>query len=387
MMKIALITNYWKNSDGGGIKTYLMNLVDALQNKGADVSVLFREGDDPEHFCGGKNKITFSFACYRQLQQIRPEVIHSQGTWYCLLPGVLYKKLHGCTLVHTFHTEPDTKLPLPAKVFFQSLLNACDCVTFVSKKLQERVGEVDGLSFSKTAITYAGVRPSEVSEGEVKRFHEQYGISESAVVLLANGMTAHPYKAEGLKLQIRAVRILRETYPNILLIATREGKYSEEVKAFAREVGVEEQVVFTGDVENPFVPLKMCDLYIDIPRLVKGVYEGGVSMALLEAMVMGKPIVATSIGGIPEAITDGENGLLVAPEVEQVALKIDLLLRDREYAEELGRCAKKTVEERFTWEQAAERFLQCYLNYEDVDEAQRSTGTSSLEPVRQREFR
>ncbi len=74
-------------------------------------------------------------------------------------------------------------------------------------------------------------------------------------------MTALPYKAKGLKLLIQAVRILRETYPNIVLIATREGKYSEEVRAFTREVGVEEQVIFTGDVENPFVPLKMCDLY------------------------------------------------------------------------------------------------------------------------------
>ena len=85
-------------------------------------------------------------------------MIHSQGTWYCLLPGVLYKKLHGCTLVHTFYTEPVRKLPLPGMIFFQSLLNACDCVTFVSKRLQERVVEVDGLSFTQTAITYAGVR-------------------------------------------------------------------------------------------------------------------------------------------------------------------------------------------------------------------------------------
>ena len=355
MMKTALITNYWKNSDGGGIKTYLVNLVDALQNKGADVSVIFREGDDPEHFCGGKDKVGFSFACYRQLRKIRPEVIYSQGTWYCLLPGVIYKKLHGCTLVHTFHTEPDRALPLPARVFFQTLLNACDCVTFVSKKLQERICEVDGLSFARTAITYAGVRAREVTEGEVKRFREQYEIRKDAVVLLAQAMTAHPLKAEGLKLLIRAVRALRETYPDIVLIATREGKYSDEVKAFAREMGVEEQVVFTGDVENPFVPLEMCDLYTHIT-----LGEGGVSMALLEAMAIGKPIVATSVGGIPEAITDGRNGLLVAPEAEQVAEKIDLLLRNREYAAKLGRCAKKTVEERFTWEQAAERFLQCH---------------------------
>ena len=76
-MKTALITHYWKNSGPGGIKTYTVNLVDAMQDKGADVSVLFRHGDDPEHFCGGKNKVAFSFACYRRLQKICPEVIYS----------------------------------------------------------------------------------------------------------------------------------------------------------------------------------------------------------------------------------------------------------------------------------------------------------------------
>jgi len=353
-MKIALITNYWKNSDGGGIKTYLVNLVDALQSRGADVSVLFRQGEDPEHFCGGKNKIAFSFACYRQLQSVRPEVIHTHGTWYCLLPGVIYKRLHGCKLIHTFHTEPIIKLSLQARFFFQTLLNACDCVTFVSKKLQKRVVEVDGLSFPKTAITYAGVTAGEVSKGEVEHFREQYGIGEDAIILLAQAMTAHPLKAGGLKLLIRAVRILRETHPNIVLIATREGKYSDEVKAFMHEMGMEKYVVLTGNVENPFVPLKMCDLYTHVTL------GDGLPLALLEAMAMGKPIIATAVGGIPEAIIDGENGLLVAPDAEQVAEKIDLLLRKRDYAEKIGRCAKKTAEERFTWELAAKRFLSIF---------------------------
>ncbi len=175
-MKAALITNYWKNSGGRDITTYLVNLTEALQNKGADVSVLFREGDDPEHFCARENKVVFSLACYRQLKKIHPDVIYSQGSWYCLLPGVLYKKLHRCTLVHAFHTEPIRALPPPGRIFFQTLLNACDCVTFVSKRLQERVGEVEGLSFSNTAITYAGVRAGEVTEGDIERFREQYGI-------------------------------------------------------------------------------------------------------------------------------------------------------------------------------------------------------------------
>jgi glycosyltransferase involved in cell wall biosynthesis len=278
-------------------------------------------------------------------------VIYTQGTWYCLLPGVLYKKIHGCTLVHTFHTEPYRKLPLPGKIFFQTLLNTCDCITFVSKKLQERVVEIDELSFPRTAITYAGVRVTEVSEMEVRKFREKYGIDKKAVVILAQAMTAYHLKAEGLKLLIQAVRILREIYPNIVLIATREGKYTGEIKAFAHEIGVEEQVIFTGDVENPFVPLKVCDLYTHIT-----LGEGGVSIALLEAMAMGKPIVATSVGGIPEAISDGENGLLVEPDVRKIVKKIDFLLKNANYAEMIGNNAKETVKRRFTWEKCADVF-------------------------------
>lgn len=155
-MKIALITNYWKNSDGGGVKNYVVNLVNALRDKGNEIRVIFREGDDPEQFCGGRNKLTFLIACYRWLRKEQPQTILSQGTWYCLLPGVLYKRFHGCKLVHTFHTEPSEPLPPPSKFFFQKLLNVCDCVTFVSKGLQKCIVEVNGFSFLKTAITWGG---------------------------------------------------------------------------------------------------------------------------------------------------------------------------------------------------------------------------------------
>lgn len=55
-MKIALITNYWKNSDGGGVKTFLVNLVDALKNKGVDVSVLFRGVTNRSSSAAGRTK-------------------------------------------------------------------------------------------------------------------------------------------------------------------------------------------------------------------------------------------------------------------------------------------------------------------------------------------
>lgn len=92
-MRIALITDYWKNSDGGGVKNYVVNLVDALMRKGSEVEVLFRNGDDSGQFQGGRNKLLFSLTCYLKLREDRPEAIYTQGTWYCLLPGAVYKKI------------------------------------------------------------------------------------------------------------------------------------------------------------------------------------------------------------------------------------------------------------------------------------------------------
>ena len=354
-MKIAIITNYWKNSEGGGFKTYVVNLVDSLNDRKIPVNVLFRDGVDPDNFYGGRNKIIFLLRCYWELRRIHPDVIHSQGVWFCLLPGVLYKKIHGCTLIHTFHSEPFKKLQFPSNIFFQSLLNACNCVTFASKRLRERIVEVDRFKFRRTAITYAGVKAGNISAEELERFKERFPIKDDAVVLLAQAMTAHPLKAGGLKLLVQAVKILRGTYPNIILIVTRKGPFSDELMAFTRELGVETNVIFTGDMENPYVPIALCDLYTQIT-----LGEGGLSLALLEAMTFGKPIVATAVGGIPEVITDGKNGLLVPPTVDAIVEKIDMLLKNREYAQKLGEWAKKTVEEKFTWEQATEKFLRCY---------------------------
>ena len=355
-MKVAIVTNYWKNSEGGGIKTYLENLVNTLTERSVDVRVIFRQGHDQEQFQGNTTKFAFSVSSYRHLLEFRPDAIHTQGDWYCLLPAVLYKRTHECNVINTFHTEPEESAGLAERVIMQYLLNACDHVTFVSMGLKRRTLELDQLSLPNSVVTYAGATVKTVTSEEVQEFRERFDIRDDAIVLLASGMTAIPYKAAGLKILMQALIQLRSTFPTIVLIVTREGGLSPELKAFASEIGVEEQVIFTGDIENPFVPLKLCDIYTHITL------GDGLPVALLEAMSMGKPIIATPIAGIPEAITNKENGLLVEPEVQQIVEGIALLLHNREYAEELGRCAKKTADEKFTWTNSAKVFESLYAS-------------------------
>ncbi len=254
-MKIVIITNYWKNSNGGGIKTYVVNLVDALHDKGLLVNVIFRDGDDSIEYFGGKNKFLFVFASFIFLRKIRPDVIHSHGPWYCLLPGVIYKILFKCTLVHTFHSVPKKGMIFYSKIIFQRLLNACDSITFVSRALEETI-ESYRLSFPRSSITYGGVKARQVTEEEIAQFMDKYDIRKDAIIILAQAMTAHPQKAKGLELLIAAIRILQDKYPNIILIATRDGKYASELRSFSIEMGMKEKISICRKCRKSIYPIE-----------------------------------------------------------------------------------------------------------------------------------
>ena len=358
-MKVLMTTTYWKGCPGG-IRAYLENLVQELEKNGTDVKVVFREGRDPENYKMHEEPhiITNLISAFRLLMEIRPEIIHSHGgMYYYLLAGYLYKKVFGAKIIYTFHTEPEKNdsLPFLKRAALQILLNRCDNVTFVSKRLVDRVEGIWGLKFKNSLITYAGVESKEVPESSKRVFRQRFGIKDDSIVLLALGLTALSYKVEGLKLLIKSIKNIKDKYPNILLVATRGGCRLDEIKEFSKMEGMEKNVIFTGDIDDTYTAIAISDIYMHITLA-----EGGLSIALLEAMSMGKPIIATRVGGIPEAIEDGKNGLLTEPDVDEITEKIVYLLQNKDIAEELGRNAKKTAEVRFTWKIAADNILKIY---------------------------
>ncbi len=356
--KIVLITGYWKNSPGGGVKTYLTGLSSSLEKRGCDVKVIFSEGSDDSNYKITGSRFLFPFKAFIRLLNIKPQVVHSHGSWYCLMAGFLYKLFSHKRLIHTYHSSPSKPLSSFGKLLMQNLVNKCDCVTFVSKALKADIENVYNLRFKTTAITYAGVSVTKVDEEETKAFRLKYNIPDNSTILLTQGFTANKLKAEGLKLLMKTVKKMSLEFPNLLLIATRYGVYSEELEAFAAELKIENHVVFTGDVENIFTPLQLADIYTHIT-----LSEGGVSLALLEAMVSEKPIVATNIGGIPEAIDHMENGVIVEPDEAMILEAITLLLKDNSLAAKLSKNARVRAEKVFNWNTTSEQLLKIYEGF------------------------
>jgi len=351
---IAIITNYWINSNGGGIREYTKNLVRELEELDTNVIVLFREGEDKNNYKLSSNVVKFIFEAMKILKKEKPDVILSQGGWFTEIPAWLYKRKNPRSKIFVlFHTQPTGKWRFTKRMAYNIIINKFDKVGFVSKALEKNVREIAGLKIKKdTFILYAGARSKEVNPEDIERFRREYNIPSDSFLLLGQALTAYELKAEGVKILINAVKILRDKGYDVVLILTREGRYSGMLKEFAKNMNMDKHVIFTGDVDDPYVPLAICDIYTHIT-----LGEGGLSVSLLEAMAMGKPIIATCVGGIPEAIENGKNGILVDADAESVAEAIERLIKNENMREKLGKEAEKTAREKFTWDRTAKEFL------------------------------
>ncbi len=126
-----------------------------------------------------------------------------------------------------------------------------------------------------------------------------------------------------------------------------------------KSLGIKRQVFITGPAPHSHVPMWMREIDIfAFPSL----YEGSPN-ALIEAMGLGLPIVASDICGVNDVISDGINGLLVEPNsVDALLNKLLFLSEDKALQTQLSESAKKTIETQFSPIDEVETWLDMYLS-------------------------
>jgi glycosyltransferase involved in cell wall biosynthesis len=354
-MKVAILTTHWIGSHGTGVPRYIMNLVKEFEKDDElEVSVLYMHGNDRDNYKIHGSKYSFPFRAVHILHRFDPDVIYMHVSWYFLLSGVIFRFFKKeIKLVSTIHSDP-SRLSLIAWKIMNYLLNCCDCVTYVSQNLRVKIQQIWAIPIMcREEITYAGVTAQSVTNKELEEFNAQFVIPEKSIVLLMQSSPIADVKADGTKILMQSVKTLLPYYPEILLIITGTGPYLDELRKYAVALGIQDVVIFTGWVDNPFVPLTLCDIYTHISL------GEGLPLALLEAMSIGKPIIATPVGGIPEVIDSGRNGVLVEPNVDKVAQAINTLLNDKNLRTTLGYNAY-VDSKKYTWEKCANKFIEIF---------------------------
>lgn len=177
------------------------------------------------------------------------------------------------------------------------------------------------------------------------RLRRELGIAaEARLVVLVSRLA----RLKGIEQFLQAAAALKPRYPDVRFLIVGETSppdpaYLEQLHALSRSLGVAEVVIFTGLRSDVPSVLSAADVAV-MPSL-----NEALSNVLLESMAAGVPVVATRVGGTPEALIDGETGLLVPPgDAGAIAGAVSRLLDDRELARRLGCAARRLMAAQFS---------------------------------------
>lgn len=155
---------------------------------------------------------------------------------------------------------------------------------------------------------------------------------------------------------LRVLALLRNEFPDLRYAVVGSGANLAEYQELARTLGVEQRVRFLTAVPDSDLPglYNSAEIYMGVSRPVE-LMIAGFGISLSEAAACGLPVIGGQSGGIPDAVRDGETGLLVdATPADAVADAVRLLLRDRDLAQRLGVGGRKAVESFFNWDRVTQ---------------------------------
>jgi glycosyltransferase involved in cell wall biosynthesis len=208
---------------------------------------------------------------------------------------------------------------------------------------------------------------------------EEYGLYASRIPAIGNGVDEKTFipsqsknrieryvlytgvlrARKGLFDFVKCAQIVCNERKDVKFVICGSGPFLNKLHKYVHEMGLQKNVIFLGYVPRA----TLIETYQNATVHVIPSHYEGLPTVLLEGMSCGLPVVATDIGGNNEVIASGVNGLLVPPKSPiELAQAILLLLDNPELRERLGDAARKTIENRYTWDKIADRLLSCYQN-------------------------
>jgi glycosyltransferase involved in cell wall biosynthesis len=305
----------------------------------------------------------FSWGLIRGPQKVKVEVAHAHYNMpYADYSALLYARRMEVPLVVTYHADaPETGGSLvrnQLQSFYNRhllprVLEEAKVIITTSESYVEESHHLDRYR-EKIRVIPNGIHPGEfqttLTPGECRI---QLGLPEDRVIILFFGNLV-PYK--GPEVLLKAFKRVCEDYDDLLLLYVGRGPLQSELEELSQELKVE--VEFAGYVtdEDKARYYQAADIF-SLPSVNLAEAFGIVN---LEAMASGLPIVASRLGGIPDIVREGLNGLLFEPgNVEELARALRYLVENQEERERMGRAGRKMAEA-YRWEEIARRTEEVY---------------------------
>lgn len=282
----------------------------------------------------------------------RPDIIHIHGYTSSLLFVIDWAYAHGIPVVYEEQQTPDPHFDWWRG--FQKSINKATIVVAVSEKSAEGLRTVCGVT---RPIVVEGPLIADPMASGWRRDAQMHQAGEPLIVT----SLARLYVTKGLTYLLEAIAKVKQVHPTTQFKVYGDGPLRDELLAYASKLGLDGRQIFVGAFTNR-AALSQIMTQTDI-FVMSSILEGQ-PLSLVEAMSYGCPIVATTVGGIPELIQDGVNGLLCPPtDSECLAQKICVMIENPDLRIRLGQEARKSYEQGpFQPISVCKRFISIYQN-------------------------
>lgn len=379
--KILLITNDFPPYFSGGISNYYYNLT--MHTSNLNIKVMAPWSVDAKEYDSSKGLntlrvmvpispkvtnrtlqmvlflITSLVECFRH--KIDAVVI---GHLYLAPIGYILKLIRGIPyflIMYGGEHQRYSKGVISSRIT-RGLVNKSQAIIAISRYAKDAI--VRGWGDRKNIhILHPGVSVERYSPDKGDKNHPLN--NEDKFILLTVGTLV---KRKGHDNVIKALHKIRDKAPNISYLIIGKGPEMDNLKELAYEkLGLGEMVKFLGFMEDEKLVnyYNLCDVFIMPSRKTDDKFgTEGFGIVYLEANACEKPVIGGRSGGVPDAVLDGETGILVDPEsVDEIAEAILYLYKNPDVARRLGKNGRKRVEAEFRWEKIADEFERIIRNY------------------------
>jgi len=359
-MKRLKVMHIIDNLRMGGAEKVVATIAELLDKKRFEVSVCyFSHGELADEMLKKNIAIhriplnkwlfpIFLFKLIKLMRQKKIDIVHTHLFTADVL-GRIAARLAGvrtifCTLHTSYLYKARRDFVSRSKLFLDSITGNwfCDRFIAVSEQIKEYHFKKQGIAPQKTCVLGNPLRIGEFSptatfNPRIKK--AELGLErDSQIVLNVANLTV----VKGQRYLITAMKKVVTMRPRAVLLMAGDGPLKQELISAFNSIGLDRHVRILGRRNDIAELLAVSNVFV-----LSSLNEG-VSIALLEAMAMGKPIVATRVGGNPEVILDGIQGILVpSRDSEALANAIIELLGNEDIAGRLAKAAKEAALERF----------------------------------------
>lgn len=359
----------------GGIASHIIFLLDGLRKAEYAVSVVCErkgriaqaaaERGVPVHgmVCaaqGGPVRLaTRAVRLARVIAEFRPHIVHTHSYGATAVGSAACAIARWSSLVITLHNYPpatDSVIPKgrgARRAFGMAVRRAKHIIT-VSEALRRSLVAAYPDVMARSTTIYNGVETQKLPSRDAAEVRREIGVSVEVSLV---GAVARLAPQKGILEFIRAARLVADAHLSVAFALAGDGPMMPEATALREELGLVRQLHLLGHIE------RVKDFIASLDLLVVPSLSEGSSVVAMEAMALSKPVVATTVGGVPEVVSGGETGVLVRPgHARALADGILEVLRDPARAQEMGERGRQRAVREFDINDMVEKTKAVYAD-------------------------